>query len=76
MDTLNAEAAQHDAGFWMLIIVGLILFVLIAYFFTRWILSIERQLKNQSHMVDLLEHIAKNQGVEEDKIKLLRDVYK
>lgn len=68
--------SYEDPAVWFGVIVGLIVFFLIAYYFIRYVMAIDRQVKNQRHMVDLLEHIAKAQGVDEDKIKILRNVYK
>lgn len=51
-------------------VVGIAVSIGIAYFFTRWVFSIKRQLWNQKQQINLLVRIAKKLGVDENDEQL------
>lgn len=55
----------------LIAILFLCLWITIAYFFIRWVLSIKRQLWNQKAQINVLIKIAEKLGVPKDEIDLI-----
>jgi hypothetical protein len=56
-------------------IIGFIIAMMIIYYFFRWLFAVDKRVKQNSDIIDLLKLIAKTNGAPEDEIKNATNPY-
>jgi hypothetical protein len=63
---LDTVFGMEPLVFFFVLIFSIDIFLLISYYLTRWILSIEKHLRNQKQQINLLLKIAEKIGVSQE----------
>ena len=57
----------EDPSTWFALLTAFVVFIVISYFFIRWIFAVDKQLKNQEMIIELLIKIANDEKVSQDQ---------